>query len=302
MDPKAAYDAVRAEVRKRIAGKEDVIELIFIAMVANGHVLLEGVPGIAKTVMTKTIAEAIQAKFARVQGTSDLEYRDIVGYSYMDEAHQMQLKRGPIFTNILLVDELNRMPQKVTSSLLEALEERQVTFADSTVPLESPFTAIATQNPLSIEGTTPIPKVLADRFLMRIGVTYPTEEEEFEMLRIKETESGVVIQKVIDTKEILEMQKLVEKVKVGEDVKKYIVKIVEATSSEIHILMGASPRAEISFMRCGKARALINNREEVTIDDIKFLAKPVLSHRLVVRATGGLGVNGIIDGILAMLK
>ena len=182
MDPQSAYQAVLKEVKKKISGKSDVIELMFIALVANGHCLLEGVPGVAKTTMTKTLSDAIQAEFGRIQGTPDLTPRDIVGYTYLDENNNIQLKKGPVFTNILLVDELNRSPPRTMAALLETLEERQVTLGNATLPLYKPFIAFATQNPLNIEGTVPIPKVLADRFLMRIAVGYPTMEEEEAML------------------------------------------------------------------------------------------------------------------------
>ncbi|MGC8478763.1 MAG: AAA family ATPase [Candidatus Micrarchaeia archaeon] len=301
MDPKEAYQNVLKEVKKRIAGKEEVIELMFIALVANGHVLLEGVPGVAKTTMAKTLAEAVQAKFNRIQGMPDLDIRDIIGYTYIDENKEIKLKQGPIFTNILLVDELNRAPPKTTTALLEALEERQVSIGDQTIPLPKPFIALATQNPLNIEGTTPIPKVLADRFLMRIAVDYPSMEEEQEMLRIKEKGESVKINNVLTTGDIVELQGMVDSVKMGDDIVKYITEIVNASRKDIHIVMGGSPRAEISFMRCGKAKALIEGRSEVNIEDIKALARPILSHRLVVRSTGGIGVNGVIDGIIASL-
>lgn len=301
LNPQESYQAVLREVKKRIAGKEDVIELMFIAIISDGHVLLEGVPGIAKTTMARTLSEAIQAKFDRVQGTSDLEYKDIVGFTYMDEKdHQVKLKPGPIFSNILLIDELNRAPPKVASALLQSLEEREVTFSDRTIQLEKPFIAIATQNPLSIEGTMPIPKVLADRFLLRIGVQYPSEEEERAMLHIKESGIDAPIDKVMNKDDIIGMQKMVNTVKISEEIINYITDIVAATRNEIHIIMGASPRAEIAFMKAGRARAMIQGRNEVTKEDIQFLAKPVLSHRLTVRSTGGIGVNGIIDGIIAM--
>ncbi|MDE1865062.1 MAG: MoxR family ATPase [Candidatus Micrarchaeota archaeon] len=304
MDAKSAWEAVLGEVRKHIAGKTDVIELMFIALVANGHVLLEGMPGVAKTTMTKALADSMSGEFKRIQGTPDLTTPDIIGYTYMDEhTHNIVLKKGPIFTNLLLIDELNRMPQRTIAGLLEALEERQVTIAgaDASLPLMDPFIAYATQNPISVEGTVAIPKVLADRFLMRIAVTYPTMGEEVEMLKLKETEMKVVTNKVIGLEEILRMQQDVEKIKMPPNVIDYVTRIVDATRTDIHVILGGSPRSEISFMRCGKARALIQGRSEVTIDDIKFLAKPVLSHRLVVRSTGGIGVNGIIDGIIATL-
>lgn len=301
-DVKGIYEKVLVEVKKKIAGKSDIIKLLFIAILANGHILLEGVPGVAKTTMAKTLSEAIQADFGRIQGTPDIDFKDIVGYTYVDESNNLQLKKGPIFTNILLIDELNRAPPRTTTALLEALEERQVTMGDSTMPLGKPFIAMATQNPLNIEGTTQLPKVLADRFLMRIAVEYPTAEEEQQMLRIKESESKVVINKVISTKDIIEMQGMVNAIKVPDNVIKYITDIVGATRKDMHIVMGGSPRAEISFLNCCKAKALVEGRSEANIEDIKFLARPVLSHRIVVRSTGGIGVNGIIDGIIASLK
>jgi MoxR-like ATPase len=304
MDAKSAWEAVLGEVRKHIAGKTDVIELMFIALVANGHVLLEGMPGVAKTTMTKALADSITADFKRIQGTPDLNTADIVGFTYMDDrTHNVILKRGPIFTNMLLIDELNRMPQRTIAALLEALEERQVTIAgsDGSLQLMNPFIAYATQNPISVEGTVPLPKVLSDRFLMRVAVNYPSMEEEVEMLKLKETELKVVTNKVIGLGDILQMQQDVEKIKMPANVISYVTRLVDATRTDLHVILGGSPRAEISFMRCGKARALIQGRTEVTIDDIKFLAKPVLSHRLVVRSTGGIGVNGIIDGITATL-
>lgn len=304
MDANVAWQAVLGEVKKHIAGKTDVIELMFIALVANGHVLLEGMPGVAKTTMTKALADSIEADFKRVQGTPDITTGDIVGYTYMDDAtHQVILKKGPIFSNMLLIDELNRMPQRTIAALLEALEEKQVTIAgsDGSIPLMKPFIAYATQNPISVEGTVALPKVLADRFLMRVAVNYPSMAEEQEMLRLKETEMKVVTNKVISLTDILQFQEDMEKIKMPQNVINYITRIVDATRTDIHVILGGSPRAEISFMRCGKARALIHGRTEVAIEDIKFLAKPVLSHRLVVRSTGGIGVNGIIDGIVATL-
>ncbi len=304
MDAKSSYLAVLKEVKKHIAGKDDIIELMFIALVANGHCLLEGVPGVAKTVMTKALADAINAQFTRVQGTPDLDMKDIIGFTFIDDkTHNVTIKKGPIFTNILLIDELNRTPAKTMAGFLEALEERQVTIPGApTEHLPSPFIAFATQNPLNIEGTTPLPKVLADRFLMRIAVSYPSNEEEIEMLRLKEQETQVKTEKVMDINDILQMQSDMEKIKISDEVIKYITRLVEFTRLDIHVVMGGSPRAEIAFMRCGKAKALVEGRTEVTMDDVKLLAKPILSHRLVVRSTGGIGVNGIIDGIVASVK
>lgn len=301
MDAKEAFQNVFSEVKKHIAGNEDIIKLMFIAIVANGHALLEGVPGVAKTTMSKTLADAISADFDRIQGMPDLDIRDVIGFAYMDENNDIKLKKGPIFTNILLIDELNRAPPKTTTALLEALEERQVTISNQTLPLMKPFIALATQNPLNIEGTTSLPKVLTDRFLLRLAVTYPDEAQEAEILRIKEREEKLEVKKVLGINDILELQKGVKEVSIDNKVISYITRFVRATRDDIHVVMGGSPRADISFMNAGKAKALIEGRKEVTIEDIKFLAKPILSHRIVVRSTGGIGVNGVIDGIAAIL-
>ncbi len=302
MDGKEAYQKTLAEMKKHISGNEDIIELMFIAIVANGHVLLEGVPGVAKTTMAKTLANAISASFGRIQGMPDLDIKDIVGFAYVDDNKNVRIKKGPIFTNILLIDELNRAPPKTTTALLEALEERQVTLGNETLPLERPFIGMATQNPLNIEGTTSLPKVLADRFLLRLSVTYPGEEGELGMLRIKESEEKVTDAKVLDIKDIIDLQNQLNHIVMTDEVAGYITRLVRATRTDIHVVMGGSPRADISFMRAGKAKAMIEGRKEVTIDDIKFLAKPVLSHRIVVRSTGGIGVNGVIDGLVATIK
>ncbi len=290
-----------SELRKRIAGNTDVLELMFVSIVANGHIMLEGVPGLAKTTMAKALSDTIQAEFKRIQGTPDIAIGDIVGYTFLDQSGNTQLKRGPIFTNMLLIDELNRIPPKTTTALLECLEEREVTIGNSTIPLKNPFITIATQNPLNIEGTTQLPKVLADRFLMRIAVSYTSMEEEEQMLRIKESEDSQPPRRVLSTSDILSMQEQAKSVAMPDDVVKYITEVVGATRTDIHIVMGGSPRAEISFMKAAKARALVEGRKTVTIEDIKYLAKPVLGHRILVKSTGGLGVNGVIDGIIATL-
>ena len=302
MDAHTAYLKVIDEMSKHIAGKKETLELLFLSIIANGHALLEGVPGVAKTTMTKTLASIIDADFKRIQGTPDLEPKDIIGYTYIDSDNSIKVKKGPIFTNILLIDELNRAPPKTMSAFLEALEERQVSLGGTDIPLPKPFTAFATQNPLRIEGTEPLPKVMADRFIMRIEVDYPSMEEEGEMLRIKEREEKLAVNKILTINDILDMQEQAKNILLPDDVVKYITAIVDATRKDIHVVMGASPRADIAFMACGKAKALAEGRKEVTIDDIRFLAKPVLSHRIAVRATGGIGVNGIIDGILASIK
>ncbi|MGC8629285.1 MAG: AAA family ATPase [Candidatus Micrarchaeia archaeon] len=301
MEPKEAYEKILAEIKKQISGNEETIELMFISLLANGHALLEGVPGVAKTTMAKALADTIQADFKRIQGTPDLEPKDIIGYTYM-EGNEVKVAKGPIFTNILLADELNRMQPKTMSAFLETLAERQVTIGNTTLDLPKPFITYATQNPLNIEGTVPLPKVLADRFLLRIEVNYVSREEEEQMLRLKEQNAEYKIKPIIGISDIISMQSMVNKVSMPDPVAEYITKLVAATRTDIHVVMGASPRADIAFMVCGKARALIHGRQEVGIEDIKALAKPVLTHRIVVRATGGIGVKGIIDGLIATLE
>jgi MoxR-like ATPase len=301
LDARSIYLEIEDEMKKHISGKKETIELLFIAIVANGHALLEGVPGVAKTTMTKALANIIDADFKRIQGTPDLEPRDIEGYNYVDIDNIIKFKQGPVFTNILLVDELNRAPPKTMSALLETLEEKQVTIGGKDIPLPKPFITFATQNPLTIEGTEPLPKVLADRFLMKINVGYPSMEEEASMIRIKENEINVKVKKILNIEQIIELQNQIRSIEISDDVVKYITEIVDATRKDIHVVMGASPRADISFLQSSKAKAMIDGRKEVTREDIKFLAEPILSHRISVRSTGGIGVRGIIEGIIATL-
>ena len=298
MDANVVYKEILEEMRKHISGKIETIQLMVIAVVANGHALLEGVPGVAKTTMTKALADTIQADFKRIQGTPDLTPTDIVGATYEDVDKSIKFRKGPVFTNIFLIDELNRMQPRTMSALLETLEERQVSAGGADLKLPSPFIGFATQNPLNIEGTTPLPKVLADRFIMKIDVDYPSAAEEIVMLRIKEKEEQTVVKKIIDTAAITELQEMAKSIILPDDVAAYITQIVGATRVDMHVVMGASPRADIAFMKCAKAKALLEGRKEITRDDIRFLARPVLSHRLSVRSTGGIGVHGIIDGII----
>jgi MoxR-like ATPase len=301
IDASKVYKDILSEMSKYIAGKEETIELMVIAIVANGHTLMEGVPGVAKTTITKSLASIIEADFKRIQGTPDLEPKDIVGYSYMDAGNNVKFNKGPVFTNMLLIDELNRVQPKTMSAMLETLGERQVTVGGITMPLPNPFIAFATQNPLRMEGTEQIPKVLSDRFLMKIDVDYPSMVEEQEMLRMKE-KIAEQPKKVMSIDDVLVLQEQAKQVHMPDNIAEYITKVVNATRTDIHVVMGASPRADIAFMQCAKAKALLEGRKEVSRDDITFLARSVLSHRVMVRATGGIGVHGIIDGILASVQ
>jgi MoxR-like ATPase len=304
MEPKEVaerYVKFQNEISKVIAGKEKEIELIFVGLIANGHILLEGMPGLAKTTMAKTIAQLINCSFGRIQGTPDLQPRDILGFEFYDPNGKLILWKGPIFNNIVLIDELNRAPPKTQTSLLESMEERQVTFSSGTIPLPKPFIVLATQNPLRIEGTNPIPLVQADRFLFKVNVTYPTKEEEIEMLKLKDKEQQK-LEKVFEKEEIIELSQLAKSIKINEEIMRYIVEIVSRTRQHQHLLMGASPRASIAFMLGAKARALLKGREEVEIDDVRFIAHAVLEHRIAVRPGAGIGASSIVDELLAQVK
>ncbi len=303
MTPKEAFEAVQKEVARKVAGYDEIVKQMFIAIVADGHILLEGAPGLAKTTTSKAVADTFGAEFGRTQGTADLKINDIIGFAYLDDlTKEVKVKKGPIFTNIFLIDELNRMPPMTVTSMLQSLEEKEVTIGAVTFKLPKPFIAFATQNPLNIEGTIALPKVLTDRFLMRIGMNYAASDVEENMIRIKERGDDVKTEKVLDMGDVLELQEMAKKVTMSDDIVKLIVGIVQATRKDIHVVMGGSPRSEISFMKCAKAKALIEGRNQVSVDDIKYLARPVLSHRIAVRASGGLGVNGIIDGIVATIR
>ncbi|MGC9149597.1 MAG: AAA family ATPase [Candidatus Micrarchaeia archaeon] len=295
------YKKFQAEVSKVIAGKEKEIELIFIGLIANGHILLEGMPGLAKTTMAKTIAQLINCSFGRIQGTPDLSPRDILGFEFYDPNGKLMLIKGPIFNNIVLIDELNRAPPKTQTSLLECMEERQVTFSSGTIPLPKPFIVIATQNPLRIEGTNPIPLVQADRFLFKVEVTYPTQEEEIKMLKIKDLPQQK-LERVFEKEEIIELSQISKTVKIDEELMHYIVEIVSRTRGHQHLLMGASPRASIAFMLGAKARALLKGREKVEKEDIRFIAHAVLEHRIAVRSGAGIGASSVVDELLAQIK
>jgi len=295
------YEKFQKEISKVIAGKEKEVELVFIGLIANGHILLEGMPGLAKTTMAKTIAQLIDGTFGRIQGTPDLQPRDILGFEFYDQNGKLVLWKGPIFNNIVLIDELNRAPPRTQTSLLESMEEKQVTFSSGTLPLPKPFIVIATQNPIKIEGTNPIPLVQADRFLFKVSVNYPTQEEEVEMLKLKDKPQPK-LEKVFEKEEILELSELAKTIKIDEKIMHYIVEIVSKTREHQHLLMGASPRASIAFMVGAKARALLKGRDKVEVEDVKFIAHAVLEHRVAIRSGAGIGASAIVDELLAQVK
>ena len=275
------------EVGKAIVGKREVLKLILATILADGHILIEDLPGLAKTLMAKSFAAALGVKFRRVQFTPDLLPSDILGVSVFNQKSlEFEFKKGPIFTNILLADEVNRAPPKTQSALLEAMQERQVTIEGKTYHLERPFVVIATQNPIEQEGTYPLPEAQLDRFLVRLRVGYPTKEEEVEILkrRIGRKKEEVDIKQVGSGKEVIEMQRAIEEVYISDAVLDYITEIVRATrENKKEIEVGASPRGSLALLRLSRAYAALEGRDYVIPDDIKKVAIPALSHRLILK-------------------
>ena len=273
-----------------IVGQKHLIESLLIALLSNGHVLLEGVPGLAKTLAIKTLSQLIDAKYSRIQFTPDLLPADVVGTMvYSVKSEQFQVKKGPIFANFVLADEINRAPAKVQSALLEAMQERQVTIGDNTFGLDEPFLVMATQNPVEQEGTYPLPEAQVDRFLMKVVIGYPTKEEEKIIIRQNIARERPVVRPVLHPREIIEAQKVVEQIYVDEKIERYIVDLVFATRfpSEYGlndlaglISFGASPRASISLARAARAYAFLHQRGFVVPEDVIAVSHDVLRHRI----------------------
>ena len=279
-------------MRRTIVGQKHLVESLVIALLSNGHVLLEGVPGLAKTLAIKTLAELIDAKYSRIQFTPDLLPADVIGtmvYSARNE--EFQVKKGPIFANFVLADEINRAPAKVQSALLEAMQERQVTIGDHTFTLDRPFLVMATQNPIEQEGTYPLPEAQVDRFLMKVIIGYPTKEEEREIIHQNIAQESHDVTPLLKPSDILDAQKVVNKIYVDEKIERYIVDIVYATRTPAEyglkdlssiISFGASPRASISLARAARAYAFIHGRGYVIPEDVIAVCHDVLRHRIGV--------------------
>ncbi len=275
------------EVGKAIVGKQAVLERILLAILADGHVLFEDFPGLAKTLTARCFASSIGCDFKRIQFTSDLLPADITGsYVLNRNTSNFEIRKGPIFCNILLADEINRAPPRTQSALLEAMQERQVTIESSTFTLDSPFIVFATQNPIEYEGTYPLPEAQLDRFIMKTGIGYPTEADEAEILdrRTKRRTEQVQIEEIASKEDILEMQSLVEQVHIEPELEKYIVNIVSKTRDHNAVEVGASPRGSLAILKLAKARAWLYQRNYVLPDDIKDVAVPALSHRIILTA------------------
>jgi MoxR-like ATPase len=290
------WNRLRTELSKVVVGKEDIIEKIFICLLSNGHVLLEGVPGIAKTHIAKNFSAALGCKFKRIQFTPDLLPMDIIGSNvYVQRTGEFVFKEGPIFANIVLADEVNRSPPKTQSALLECMQERQVTVEGKTYPLPSPFMVLATQNPIELEGTYPLPEAQVDRFLMKVLVDYPTKEEEIKILEMRE--EGKAVKAVTSAREIVRLSKEVEKVYVDPSIRNYITEIVTRTRESPDLLLGASPRASIALQLTAKVHAALHGRDFVIPDDVKAMLVPVLNHRLILKPEAELEGKTVFDVI-----
>lgn len=312
MEKTAIYNLVESlkkNIKKSIKGKDSVIELAIATLLAKGHLLIEDAPGVGKTTLAHSIATSISAEFSRIQFTSDLLPSDVIGVTIFNQTnHDFEFKKGPIFSNIVLADEINRATPKTQSALLEAMSERQVSLDNKTHYLPEPFMLIATQNPIEFAGTFPLPESQLDRFTMRIAIGYPDEETERSLLNEK-TNNREKPTSVISSAELIKIQEAAGKVEIDEELLKYIIEIVGRTRSRSDVLLGASPRASISFAAVVKALAIVKGRDYALPDDIKTLAVPTLAHRIVTKSESGTSRQGgsqsaelIIEEILDELR
>jgi MoxR-like ATPase len=274
------------EVERAVVGKRDALELLMLGLLADGHVLIEDYPGLAKTLMARSFAQACSMGFSRIQFTPDLMPSDVTGSSVYDQRDsEFRFRPGPIFANLLLADEINRAPPKTQAALLEAMQERQVTTEGETRRLGPPFLVLATQNPIEYEGTYPLPEAQLDRFLLRMSVGYPEREDEWRVLaeRAARGTDEVRLDAVVDRETLLAMQQACEDVYVSESVGLYMVDVVAATREAPSILVGASPRGSLALLKLSRCRAALDGRDYVTPDDVKAVAVPALAHRLTLR-------------------
>lgn len=305
-----AVQNIKNQLRKIVVGQDEMIELLITALLADGHVLIEGVPGIAKTLTAKIVAKSVSVDFSRIQFTPDLMPSDVLGTSIFNlKTSEFELRKGPLFSNIVLIDEINRAPAKTQAALFEAMEERQITIDGETHKLAAPFCVLATQNPVDQEGTYRLPEAQLDRFIFKIEITYPTLEQEVQIISDFHNRRNRIaldeIQPVLSGGEIAKYRDTVAQVLIEEKLINYIAQIVNSTRNNSSLFLGASPRASLAILNTSKAYAAINGRDFVTPDDIKFVATPVLRHRIILtpeREMEGLTAADIIKQIIERVE
>lgn len=306
----AAVEGIKKELGKVIIGQEEMIELLVISILANGHSLIEGVPGVAKTITAKLLAKTMNVDFNRIQFTPDLMPSDILGTSVFNvKTSEFEFKKGPLFSNLVLIDEINRAPAKTQSALFEAMAERQITIDGTEYQMEPPFLVFATQNPVEQEGTYRLPEAQLDRFLFKINVDYPSLEEEINILekkhQAKNTNEESLIETILSAKEIATYQDTIKEVIVEDNLLKYIASIVNNTRTNANLYLGASPRASIAIMDASKALAAINGRDFITPEDIKKVARPILAHRVILtpeREMEGLTPEKVVEQLIESVE
>lgn len=311
-DLQALWQRLRGEADKVLVGLEEPFELLVVALFTGGHVLLEGVPGTAKTLMAKTLAHLVQARFTRIQFTPDLMPSDIIGTSVFDlGTGTFHLKKGPIFTQVLLADEINRAPAKTQSALLEAMEERQVSLEGERHKLEPPFVVVATQNPIEYEGTYPLPEAQLDRFLFKVLVPYSPMETEVEVLRRYHQGfdahdlEGAGLRAILPAEGVMQVRAMINQVIVEEGILRYIVQVAAASRQSPDLVLGASPRAAIHVLLAAKSYAALQGREYVTPDDVKVVIPPVFRHRILLKPEAeieGLDPDAVIQRLLGQVE
>jgi MoxR-like ATPase len=285
-DVRTLGNRVLDEVERAVVGKREPLELILLGLLCDGHVLIEDYPGLAKTLIARSFAQTLSLGFARIQFTPDLMPSDVTGSSIFDQRRSdFEFRPGPIFTNLLLADEINRAPPKTQAALLEAMQERQVTIEGETHHLAPPFVVLATQNPIEYEGTYPLPEAQLDRFLLRLGIGYPGREDELELLdrRLQRQADEVELERVLDGPTLIELQRALEHVHVDDSISGYIVDLVASTRASRRLAVGASPRGTLALVKLARARAALSGRDFVVPEDVKAVAVPALAHRLTLR-------------------
>lgn len=304
---KVRGEAILAGVARAVVGKEDVLRQVLVGILANGHILLEDCPGLAKTLVARSFAQVLGISFRRIQFTPDLLPSDITGSHVFDrEQGCFTLSPGPVFANLILADEINRATPKTQSALLEAMQESQVTIAGETHPLSPPFIVVATQNPIEFEGTFPLPEAQLDRFIMRLSIGYPDQAAELEILRRRRErrEDEILLDAITSREELLELRRAVEEVYLEPDVETYIVDLVSRTRTDPNVYIGASPRGSLALLKLARARAALDGRDYVLPDDVKQLAVPALAHRLILSPelwSKRVTPEHVVEGILRVL-